>query len=127
MLVSFTKLSFLYLYVDIFTGHPRFRTICQLTIYSVWAALIAFTLATTFQCAPIKFNWNKTIKGHCFKAPPFWYAHAAWNTAFDIFVFLLPIPVIRSLQMGRNQKAALMGVFILGALYVLSSPGPAHF
>ncbi|KFY86844.1 hypothetical protein V500_07355 [Pseudogymnoascus sp. VKM F-4518 (FW-2643)] len=121
MLVSFTKLSFLYLYVDIFTGHPRFRTVCQLTIYSVWAALIAFTLATTFQCAPIKFNWNKTIKGHCFKAPPFWYAHAAWNTAFDIFVFLLPIPVIRSLQMGRNQKAALMGVFILGAFVCITS------
>ncbi|OBT49162.1 hypothetical protein VE00_00006 [Pseudogymnoascus sp. WSF 3629] len=122
MLVSFTKLSFLYLYLDIFTGHPRFRTICQLTIYSVWAALIAFTLATTFQCEPIKFNWNKTIKGgHCFKAPPFWYAHAAWNTAFDIFVFLLPIPVIRSLQMGRNQKAALMGVFILGAFVCITS------
>jgi hypothetical protein len=120
MLVSFTKLSFLYLYLDIFTGHPRFRTICNVTIYSVWAALIAFTLATTFQCAPIQFNWNKTIKGgHCFKAPPFWYAHAAWNTAFDIFVLLLPIPVIRSLQMGRNQKAALMGVFILGTLYAL--------
>jgi hypothetical protein len=110
-------MSFLYLYLDIFTGHPRFRTICVVTNWSVIAAMIAFTLATTFQCSPIELNWNKTIQGgHCFSAPPFWYAHAAWNTTFDILVLILPIPVINSLQMGRNQKAALMGVFALGAL-----------
>ncbi|KFY59819.1 hypothetical protein V496_05522 [Pseudogymnoascus sp. VKM F-4515 (FW-2607)] len=127
MLVSFTKLSFLYLYLDIFTGPPRFRTICHVSIYSVWAALVAFTLATTFQCAPIQYNWNKTIQGHCFEALPFWYAHAAWNAALNIFVFLLPIPVIRSLQMERNQKAALMGVFTLGAFVCITSVMRAIF
>jgi hypothetical protein len=110
-------MSFLFLYLDIFTGHPRFRIICHITNASVAAAMIAFTLATTFQCTPIALNWDKTIKdGECFNAPAFWYAHAAWNTLFDLFILALPIPVIRSLQMGRNQKAALIGVFALGAL-----------
>jgi hypothetical protein len=109
-------MSFLYLYMDIFGSHAVFLRICNYTNYSVIAAGIAFTLATTFQCAPIELNWNKTVPGHCFEAPPFWYAHAAWNTAFDIFVLALPIAVIRGLQMGTRQKIALMGIFALGAL-----------
>lgn len=48
--------------------------------------------------------------------PAFWYAHAAWNTLTDIVVLVLPVPVILRLQMARNQKLALVGVFVLGAL-----------
>jgi hypothetical protein len=84
---------------------------------SVFAALIAFTLCSIFQCIPIQFNWDRAIKdGHCFNSPVWWYTHAAWNTAFDIIVLALPIPVISSLHMKTRQKIGLIGVFVLGAL-----------
>ena len=79
--------------------------------------MIAFVGTTIFQCTPIPFFWDRTIHGgHCVSTAAFWYGHAAWNTAVDIIVLLLPIPVIRSLQMGKNQKFAVLGVFGLGAL-----------
>lgn len=62
ILVALTKMSFLFLYLDIFP-EPRFRLIC--TGVNMWtiAGLIAFTLVTTFQCTPIPYNWNKTLAG----------------------------------------------------------------
>jgi hypothetical protein len=116
MTVCTTKMSFIFLYLDIFPNR-KFQIICHVINASIVAAMIAFTLVTAFQCQPIAYYWDKTIPGGvCINAPAFWYGHAGWNTATDIVVLILPIPVIKSLQMGRNQKAALIGVFGLGAL-----------
>lgn len=115
ILVTLTKTSFLFLYLDVFTIR-WFQKLVWVVNGSVIAAGIAFTLTTIFQCTPIEYNWNKKIHGHCINPPVFWYAHAVWNTAFDIVILALPVPVIRSLQMPKNQKAALFGVFALGAL-----------
>jgi hypothetical protein len=115
-LVGTTKMSFVFLYLDLFPI-PTFKIVCQVVNASILAAMIAFVGATIFQCTPIPFFWDRTIPhGHCISTAAFWYGHAAWNTAVDIIVLLLPIPVIRSLQMGNNQKFAVLGVFGLGAL-----------
>lgn len=110
-------MSFLFLYIEIFVI-PWFRRLCNIVNVSVVAALFAFTITTIFQCTPIKYNWDRSIPGggHCINAPAFWYGHAGWNTALDIFILLMPVPVIRSLKMAKNQKYALFGIFALGAL-----------
>ena len=111
-----TKLSFVFLYIDLFPI-PRFTTFCHIMSASLILAIVAFDAGTIWQCTPIAFFWNRTIPGgKCIGTAQFWYAHAAWNTAADIVVLLMPIPVIRSLQMGRPQKMAVVGVFGLGAL-----------
>lgn len=116
ILVGTTKLSFVFLYLDLFPI-PWFRTACYIMNASIILAIVAFVAGTIFQCTPIPYFWNRTIPGgHCVKTAAFWYGHAAWNTTADILVLLLPIPVIRSLQMGRNQKLAVLGIFGLGAL-----------
>jgi hypothetical protein len=95
----------------------NFKILCHVLNASIIMAIIAYTVGTIFQCTPVPYYWNRTIKGGtCIASAPFWYGHAAWNTAMDILVLLLPIPVIRSLQMGKNQKFAVFGVFAMGAL-----------
>jgi hypothetical protein len=109
-------MSFVFLYLDIFPT-PKFKMICHIVNASIVAAMIAFVGTTIFQCTPIPFFWDRTIAGgHCIDTAAFWYGHAGWNTAVDLLVLVLPLPVIRSLQMGQNQKIALLGVFGLGAL-----------
>jgi len=116
MIIGFTKISFVYLYMDLFPL-PKFKMICHGVNISIVAAVIAFVIVTIFQCTPVDYFWNRKIPGgHCVNTPAYWYGNAAWNTIFDIVVLVLPIPVIRSLQMGRNQKIAVLGVFGLGAL-----------
>ncbi|KAH8669517.1 hypothetical protein BGZ60DRAFT_538235 [Tricladium varicosporioides] len=120
-LVGTTKMSFIFLYLDLFPIR-KFVWVCHGLNISVIAAIIAFDAGTIFQCTPIPYFWNRTIKGgHCIDSAAFWYGHAAWNTAVDILILILPIPVIRSLQMGNRQKWAVAGVFGLGAFVIVAS------
>lgn len=115
-MVGTTKMSFVFLYLELFPI-KWFIWVCHGVNISIVAAIIAFDAGTIFQCTPIPYFWNRSIPGgYCVETAAFWYGHAGWNSAADIMILLLPIPVIRSLQMGRAQKMAVMGVFGLGAL-----------
>jgi hypothetical protein len=115
-LVSTTKMSFIFLYIDLFPS-PKFILICWAIQASILAATCAFVLGTIFQCTPLPYFWDRTIEGgHCIKSSAFWYSHAAWNSLFDLLIMILPITVIRSLQMAKKQKLAVIGMFSLGTL-----------
>lgn len=85
ILVATTKMSFIFLYIDLFPL-SWFKVVCHVTNASIVMAMIAFTLGTVFQCTPIPYYWNRSIKGgHCIRSGPFWYGHAAWNTVSKHF------------------------------------------
>lgn len=63
--VAITKLSFLFLYLDIFPQR-KFRIICWVLIVHISAGLIALSFTTIFQCAPVRFSWDKTVSGSWF-------------------------------------------------------------
>lgn len=77
-LVGLTKMSFVFLYMELF-AIPKFRVVCYAVNISIVLAIIAFDAATIWQCTPIKYFWNRTIKGGtCVATVPLWYGHAAW-------------------------------------------------
>lgn len=79
---------------------------------------IASIMATIFECTPIPRIWDKKIPGTCINLTAFWYSNAAANILGDICIFLLPLPVIRSLKLPSREKLGLTMVFCLGFLYV---------
>ncbi|KFZ04994.1 hypothetical protein V501_08773 [Pseudogymnoascus sp. VKM F-4519 (FW-2642)] len=111
--VAITKLSFLFLYLDIFPQR-NFRIICWALIVHISAAIVALSFTTIFQCTPVKYSWDKTVPGSCINIKAFWYGQSGWNTLMDVIVLILPIPVIVKLQMNRRAKLGLLAVFILG-------------
>jgi hypothetical protein len=42
--------------------------------------------------------------------------NAAINILTDFLLILLPVPVIRGLNLGKRQKGALIGIFAVGGL-----------
>ncbi|KFY32704.1 hypothetical protein V495_08825 [Pseudogymnoascus sp. VKM F-4514 (FW-929)] len=112
--VAITKLSFLFLYLDIFPQR-KFRIICWALIVHISAGIIALSFTTIFQCTPVKYSWDKTVPGSCINIKAFWYGQSGWNTLMDVIVLILPIPVIVKLQMNRRAKLGLLAVFLLGA------------
>ncbi|KAH8802593.1 putative PTH11-typeG-protein-coupled receptor [Xylogone sp. PMI_703] len=118
--VGITKLSFLFLYLDIFP-QKKFRIICWALIVQISAGLVAMSLTTIFQCTPVRFSWDKTIPGECINIKAFWYGQSGWNTLMDVVVLVLPIPVIVKLQMNRQAKLGLLLVFILGMFVCVTS------
>ncbi|KFY29736.1 hypothetical protein V494_08502 [Pseudogymnoascus sp. VKM F-4513 (FW-928)] len=118
--VAITKLSFLFLYLDIFPQR-KFRIICWALIVHISAGIIALSFTTIFQCTPVKYSWDKTVPGSCINIKAFWYGQSGWNTLMDVIVLVLPIPVIVKLQMNRRAKLGLLAVFLLGAFVCVTS------
>lgn len=118
--VGLVKISILLQYIRIFAT-KKMQTACRIVLTLNSMFTIETVIISVFDCTPIPFFWDKTIKGgHCVDFGAMWFSHASVNIAFDLIIVILPMPVINSLKLPRRQKIALMGIFALGALYVTS-------
>ncbi|KAL1617241.1 hypothetical protein SLS56_011077 [Neofusicoccum ribis] len=118
--ICFNKLAFLLLYLRVFQFHS-FRVICLCSIGVVVAGSFSFIAATLFECIPIAYNWNRHLPGHCINNSAFRWSWAAFNTATDVWVSVLPIPFIQRLQMTRTKKIGLIILFALGLFVCVTS------
>lgn len=60
--------------------------------------------------------------GHCINVHVMWIIQDIFFLLLDIYVVVLPLPMIWNLQITRAEKVALSGVFLLGSLCVQHSP-----
>jgi hypothetical protein len=88
--------------------------IASVVLVTCWSLSQIFL--NTFMCWPIASFWDATIKGTCILNKSSFYVGAAGNILTDILIMVLPIPVLRSLKLGRRQKWILISVFCLGIL-----------
>lgn len=77
---------------------------------------IGVFFGVVFFCIPVPKAWNDALPGKCSNPELLAYLTGAWNVFVDLFIFIVPIPLIRSLQMGKNQRTRLVVVFGIGAL-----------
>ena len=118
--MSCTKFSILLQYLRIFPHH-LFRISCFImigivAIYTCWTVFSAI-----FACWPISYFWTQIVNpkgGHCLDRFAVWFANAGLNIATDFATGLLPLRVLKDLEMPKRQRIALMVVFGLGGLYV---------
>jgi hypothetical protein len=90
---------------------------CLIVFIAVWA--VVAVLVNTFQCIPVQYYYDKTLKGHCMKGQvKFFQAMGSIALVEDLVILSLPIPIVWRLQMIFRQKIAVTLVFSLGALYV---------
>ncbi|CAG7966930.1 unnamed protein product [Penicillium salamii] len=56
-------------------------------------------------------QWDMSVEGKCIDTVSFYYGT---NLAFDIAIFILPMPVLWKLQLRQKEKVVLTGLFALG-------------
>jgi len=79
----------------------------------------AMLITAAMSCLPVAFFWDKSVEGgHCINLMAFWFSFASFHILTDLVVWVLPMPVLKSLQLPRKQKYSLIAVFTLGGLYV---------
>ncbi|KAK4499551.1 hypothetical protein PRZ48_010067 [Zasmidium cellare] len=101
------KLSIVVQCMRIF-GHIKwFRT----ASYILAAIITAFTIFSTFI----------SIFPSCIDRLPLWLFNSAFTMLTDIAVTVLPLPVLKSLQLPARQRYILMGVFGLGGVICIVS------
>ncbi|PYI00820.1 integral membrane protein PTH11-like protein [Aspergillus sclerotiicarbonarius CBS 121057] len=111
--IASTKLSVLALYYRIFIT-PKFRLVVILTAVWVILWLMTMEIVLGLECRPIQKFWDSSVEGKCFNLVAFSYFTNIANLVTDIWIFLLPLPVILRLQITRNKKIGLSLLFSVG-------------
>ena len=74
------------------------------------------TLVAILPCIPVDGLWDVAIPAKCVSLLQFYIGQAVANIALDLILLLIPILLIRRLNMSRAQKIAVAGIFGLGIL-----------
>jgi len=114
--VAFPKLSILASYLRIFTTRP-YRIITYTVAGIVMATAIAGIITSLASCHPFSSRWDlKLFISNCIDAVRYWKGMSVPNIATDVVMLILPMPVVWRLQVSKNQKLALSGIFLMGSL-----------
>ncbi|KAF4930352.1 Satratoxin biosynthesis SC1 cluster protein 4 [Colletotrichum viniferum] len=115
----FCKLSIILSYLRVFKVATT-QKICKamlvvLAFYGAWTVF-----GSIFMCVPVQAFWGDGT-GRCMDRLAFWFSNAVLNIATDIIIVVIPIPLIRTLQISRKQKIALIMVFAVGGFVCITS------
>ncbi|KAL6704306.1 hypothetical protein ACN47E_008370 [Coniothyrium glycines] len=117
--LGMTKGSMLLQYRRVFTT-KRF----WIGNYAVMAVVVAYTFWTVFSsifaCVPIRAFWTRE-PARCLNQFAMWFTNAAINILTDFAIIILPMPVIRKLNLDRRQKTALIAIFAVGGVVCVVS------
>lgn len=84
-----------------------------LYVFGLWAVVSAWAM-----CVPLRKFWDPTAPGFCFDKNALWFSNSALHILTDFLILVWPMPVLKSLQLPKRQRFALMAIFALGILYV---------
>ncbi|KAK4903130.1 hypothetical protein LTR27_000058 [Elasticomyces elasticus] len=116
----FCKCSILLQYLRIFPQrHFRFACFSLLGLIIVYANWTLWS--QVFFCKPIAAYWDLAGGGKCLDRGTVWFVNAGFNIVSDIAVAVLPLPMLRQLNIQRKPKIALMIVFALGGFTCIVS------
>jgi hypothetical protein len=117
--MAFVKISIVVFLKRLLGSVRLYATIsnCLIAFIAIWA--LTAVLVNTFQCKPVQYYYDKSLKGHCMKGQvQFFQAMGSIALIEDVIILCLPIPIVWRLQITFRQKLALTVVFSLGGLYV---------
>ncbi|KAI4671176.1 uncharacterized protein J4E88_009209 [Alternaria novae-zelandiae] len=87
-----------------------------------YCLLLAWVFAIPVQlliisCKPFAKNIDVTItEGQCLNKAALYIATGVLNIITDIMVIILPIPMVLRLQMSRERKIMVIGIFSVGSM-----------
>lgn len=119
--IGVVKISTLLLFARIFPG-PKFKRMLWAVglFISTYSAVMVITMI--FQCKPVNRVWDPTVQADCIDISKVWIVMASMNVLTDFLLLCLPLPQLWKLQMHRETKLQLIGIFSIGSLSVPHIP-----
>ncbi len=114
-ILALVKSSVLVFLLRIFGKKDGVRTVIIVLNTLNLMQMVAIFFAVLFQCWPIAFNWDPTVKGgHCVQQSILFTTQAALNIFTDLLILGLPLWIFVGLNIPKRTKIALLFVFLLG-------------
>jgi hypothetical protein len=108
-------MTFLFQYRRVFPLRD-FQRVCDLFLVLIVIWAVGGTMGAILNCRPLKRNWDPLLPRDCADRMNFWFAMGILHVLTDAFIFILPLPLLRTLPLPRFQKGILMVIFSLGFL-----------
>jgi hypothetical protein len=110
-----TKVSIILQYLRV-TIDKGVRDGCRVLLYVTVLNCSQTFITGIFSCYPVAKFWDDRIPGGCVNKPGLWYANAGINILQDIWLIVLPIFILRKLDLPRREKISLVLILGLGGL-----------
>ena len=115
--LSLSKASVLFFYARVFTTQTRWFK------YGLWLAhglnfcwwLSAVARVLLF-CAPVQKYWEFALPGFCRSSESLYIGSAVPSVIIDLFILLLPLPLMSKLSLKLGRKILIIGIFLCGYL-----------
>lgn len=89
-------------------------------LYGIGTFLLLFLLSSlltsALQCLPVPSFWHPSEKHHCIDQVKFYIVQGSLNFVSDLFVVLMPMPILWRLHLPAGRKWKLLVLFLLGGL-----------
>ncbi|KAI1089062.1 hypothetical protein F5B19DRAFT_495804 [Rostrohypoxylon terebratum] len=122
--ISFPKLSAICFYARVFRSNNRnFRIHLWIVGSLVVGWLVASLISTVFQCSPIEKAWNSLLPGHCINTFAWYLSTSALSVSIDLYILLLPVPMIWALKLSLKRRIYLLAAFFLAYSVIVLSVG----
>ncbi|KAK7740882.1 hypothetical protein SLS62_010940 [Diatrype stigma] len=122
--ITFPKLSAICFYARIFPSNNKlFRVNLWIVGSLVVGWIVSSLFSTAFQCTPVAKAWNATLPGHCIQSFAWYSSTAAISTVIDVYILLLPVPMIWALKTSLRRRVYLLGAFFLAYSVIVLSLG----
>lgn len=108
-------MAFLFQYRRVFPLR-NFQRVCDLLLVFIVLWALGGTVGAILNCRPLKRNWDPLLPRDCAGRMSFWFAMGILHVLTDALIFILPLPLLRTLPLPRPQKMILMAIFSLGFL-----------
>jgi hypothetical protein len=83
--------------------------------------LVSNVLVATFACRPVRAFYTPSVPGTCIDSVKFYWATAVLNVATDLYILILPMPIVWGIQTSLRRKVAITIIFMLGGLTFIVS------
>ena len=111
-----TKTSICLFYLTLAKNHPVFRWTTIATLVVVNVAGAALTFLAIFQCRPVGAAFDDPIlpSAKCIDIVTLYLSSAPVNIITDLALLFLPMPILTSMRLPRNEKLILIITFSFG-------------
>ncbi|KAH8906271.1 hypothetical protein BR93DRAFT_928871 [Coniochaeta sp. PMI_546] len=121
--VMLIKLCLLLFYLRIFPSQGVRRLLWGTIAFDILFGII-FLFVTIFQCSPISYfwqNWDGEHEGKCLNINAIAWANAAISIALDLWMLVIPLVQLKSLNLHWKKKIGVGLMFCVGTFVTVVS------
>ncbi|KAI0179745.1 hypothetical protein GGR52DRAFT_587285 [Hypoxylon sp. FL1284] len=122
--ISLPKFSVLFFYGRIFAGTRRWFSVALWTVGALNTSWVLSNVISRFNhCMPVSAAWKQTPGESCFPQWGWFLGTAIASLVIDILIFLMPMPLLWSLQVPLSRRILVVVIFVFGYAVIVTSIG----